>query len=59
MPITVDTIVLYDVQELSTLLKIHPRTLRELIRSGKLKGQKIDQKWYVSENNLQEYRNAA
>jgi len=50
-----EDIVLYDVEELSKSLTIQERTIRALLREGKIKGRKLAKKWYVTENALQEY----
>ena len=50
-----DSLILYDVEELSQVLDIQERTIRQLLRDGKLKGRKMARKWYVTEEALQEY----
>lgn len=50
-----DNLILYDVEELSQVLDIQERTIRQLLRDGKLKGRKLARKWYVTEDSLQEY----
>jgi excisionase family DNA binding protein len=45
----------YDVKQLSTLLRITERAVTRLIRKGQIPAQKIGQKWYASEQALQEY----
>jgi len=56
MPIKVsDNLVLYDVEELSTLLDVQPVTIRKLLREGKLRGRKMARKWYTTEADLQAY----
>ena len=42
----------YDLKDLSKKLKISVRTLREYIKSGKLKAKKIGKAYYVTEPNL-------
>ena len=42
----------YDLKDLSKKLKISIRTLREYIKSGKLKAKKIGKAYYVTEPNL-------
>jgi hypothetical protein len=46
---------LYDVPDLANLLGLNPRTVRALLRTGKLSGRKLAKKWYVSEDVLQGY----
>jgi len=55
MPITVGNMKLYDVEDLSEMLKLQDRTVRKLLRDGKLPGRKLARKWYVSEDALKEY----
>lgn len=50
-----EDLVLYDVEELSKALAIQERTIRALLREGKLKGRKLAKKWYVTQEALQEY----
>ena len=50
-----DNLILYDVEELSQVLDIQERTIRQLLREGRLKGRKLARKWYVTEESLQEY----
>lgn len=46
---------LYDLRELAEMLGTTEDTLRHYLREGKLAGQKIGVKWYVSEDGLREY----
>lgn len=46
---------LYDVAELAEALDVQERTIREYLKSGKLKGRKMAGKWYVTEEALREY----
>jgi len=55
MPKIIGDLKLYDVEELSELLDIQDRTIRQILREGKLKGRKLARKWYVSEESLREY----
>lgn len=56
MPIKVsEDLVLYDVEALSQLLKIGPKTIRQLFKDGKLKGRKVARKWYITEEELKSY----
>jgi len=55
MPIEVGDLKLYDVKELADLLSIQERTIRKLLREGRLKARKLARKWYVSEDSLKEY----
>ena len=52
-----DTIKLYTLQELESILETSTRTLLTYIKQGKLKAVKIGGKWKVSESNLQDFVN--
>ena len=55
MPIQVGDLKLYDVEELSEMLRIQERTVRKLLREGTLKARKLARKWYVTEDTLTDY----
>jgi len=55
MPVKIGSLILYDIQELSKKFDLNLVTLRNYIKSGKLKGQKMGTKWYVSEKSLREF----
>jgi len=55
MPIKLMDITLYSVEELAKIFSVTPTTLRSYFRDGKLKGQKIGGKWYISERNLKKF----
>jgi len=57
MPIELDGLTLYTVDELSEKLDVSENTLREYIKGGKLKGRKLGIKWFVSSESLWEYFN--
>jgi predicted site-specific integrase-resolvase len=58
MPIKLgDNLTLYDVKELAEQFHITPLTIKYYIKSGRLKGQKMSKKWYVSETSLNEFFN--
>jgi len=48
---------LFTVEELSRLLNIQERTIRKLLKAGKLKGRKLARRWYVAEDHLRDYFN--
>lgn len=54
-----DTIKLYTLQELESILETSTRTLLTYIKKGKLKAVKIGGKWKVSEANLQDFVNGS
>ncbi len=55
MPIEIASIKLYSVNELSQHLKVTSYSIRAYIRDGRLKAQKIGGRWYVAEENLQQF----
>ncbi len=57
MPKMIGNLALYTVEELSDVLEIQERTLREYLREGRLKGRKLARKWYISEDNIRDYFN--
>jgi excisionase family DNA binding protein len=54
MPITIADIKLYNVEELAELLHLTERTIRDLLRTGELRGKKFAGRWYVSEEWLRD-----
>ena len=54
-----DTIKLYTLQELESILETSTRTLLTYIKQGKLKAVKIGGKRKVSEANLQDFVNGS
>jgi excisionase family DNA binding protein len=55
MPKTLAGLTLFTVEELSEILDIQETTIRKYLRDGKLKGRKLARRWYVSEENLQDF----
>jgi len=45
----------YSVEELSEILKLHPKTVRRFIREGRITGKKIGRSWMVHEEELKRY----
>ena len=52
MPKQIGDLKVYNVAEVSELLGISDRTLRIYLRDGKLKGTKLANKWFVTEESL-------
>jgi excisionase family DNA binding protein len=46
---------LYSISDLTTILKLHPKTILRFISEGKIKARKIGRTWMVSENDLASY----
>jgi excisionase family DNA binding protein len=55
MPIEIGKKVFYTVEDIHEKTGIHPRTICEFLKSGRLRGKKQGKRWYVSEENLQAY----
>lgn len=55
MSVKIGDLELYTVEELSSSLGIQERTIREYLKSGKLRGRKLAKRWYVTEEALREY----
>lgn len=53
--INLESIKMYDLQEVSEKIGISVVSLREWIKQGKLKAKKIGVKYYVSEDSLIEF----
>ena len=46
---------LYTIADLTTILKLHPKTILRFINEKKLKARKIGRSWMVSEDDLRAY----
>jgi len=55
MSVKIGDLELYTVEELSDLMGIQERTIREYLKSGKIRGRKLAKRWYVTEEALREY----
>jgi len=55
MTLKIGNITLFDIQELSKKFDLNPVTLRSYIKRGRLKGQKMGTKWYISEDSLKDF----
>lgn len=55
MPIKLGELTLFDVQELSKKFNLNPVTVRNYMRTGRLRGRKVGKKWYITEEALQDY----
>lgn len=45
----------YDIQETANLLNLTPQTVRAYIRKGRIKAQKVGTRYYIAEENIQEF----
>ena len=57
MAVKIGDLTLFDVMELSKKFNVNPVTVRDYMRSGRLKGRKIGRKWYLTEEALRDYFN--
>ena len=55
MPIKIKDMTLYSVPEVSDKLNVTTVTIRNYLRQGKLKGQKVMGRWFISEEDLVEF----
>lgn len=57
MPIEIAGLTLYSTDEIVGMFKgkVKAATIRTYIRTGKMKGQKVGNSWYVSGGNLREF----
>lgn len=55
MPVQIGNLTLYTVEELSELLNIQERSIRKFLREGQIKGRKLANRWYVTEEALRAY----
>jgi len=55
MPISISGLNLYSVPELSQLLNVTTVSIRNYIKQGHLKGQKVMGRWFVSEEDFGEF----
>lgn len=58
MPIKINDLTLFNLQEISQKFNLTTETIRSYIREGRLKGQKFGVSWYVSSQALSEYFSA-
>jgi len=59
MPIQIGDIKLYDLDEIAKAFNVTKITIRGYLKGGKLKGEKMGKRWYVSEESLKEFFNKA
>jgi excisionase family DNA binding protein len=55
MPIQIGDKSYYTVEDIRDKTGLHPRTIRELLKGGRLRGKKQGKRWYVPEKNLQAF----
>jgi len=57
MPIQLGTLTLFEVSEICKKFGLHPVTVRRYFKRGKLRGQKIGKKWYITEEAIRDLFN--
>ncbi len=55
MPYKIGNSTLYSVEEVAHKLNVTTVSVRNYIRQGHLKGQKITGRWFVTEDDLKEF----
>ena len=55
MPTTIKDVTLYSVFDLSEMLNVTTVSIRNYIKQGHLKGQKVMGRWFVSEEDLEAF----
>ena len=55
MPVQIGNLTLYTVEELSEALGIQEKSVRKFLRQGQIKGRKLANRWYVTEDALRAY----
>jgi predicted site-specific integrase-resolvase len=55
MPATIQNVTLYSVPELASMLNVTTVSIRNYIKQGYLKGQKMTGRWFVAEDDVKEF----
>ena len=55
MPTKVNGVILYSVLELSQMLNVTTVSIRNYIKQGHLKGQKVMGRWFIPEEELRDF----
>jgi excisionase family DNA binding protein len=55
MPIEIGDKSYYTVEDIHEKTGIHIRTIRIMLKEGRLRGKKQGKRWYVPEKNLQDF----
>ena len=58
MPTRIEDVTLYSVPDLSQMLNVTTVSVRNYIKQGHLKGQKVMGRWFVSESELSDFLKA-
>ena len=55
MPVQIQDTILYSVPDLSQMLNVTTVSIRNYIKQGHLKGQKVMGRWFISEKELSDF----
>lgn len=55
MPTEIEGIKFYTIPEVAEALRVTPQTVRNWIKGGRLKSQRIGKPIYITENNIKEF----
>lgn len=58
MPTTIEDVTLYSVTDVSQMLNVTTVSVRNYIKQGHLKGQKVMGRWFVSEQEVSDFLKA-
>lgn len=51
----IDGMIIYTVEEAAELLRIHPQTMREYLKSGRIRGRKLGIRWAITADAIKDY----
>lgn len=57
MPIKIGDLTLYSVSEVSQKLNVTTATIRNYLKQGQLKGQKVTGRWFISAEDYSKFLN--
>jgi excisionase family DNA binding protein len=55
MPTTIEGLKLYTIPEAADALRVTPQTIRNYLKQGKLKGQRIGRPIFITESNIRDF----
>jgi excisionase family DNA binding protein len=55
MPKILGDVKLFTVEELTKILQVQENTIRDYIKTGKLKAKKLARRWWIPEDSIKEY----
>lgn len=51
----IGSLIVFDVNELAKRFNLHPITIRRYIKKGRLNGQKIGNRWFITEDSFKSF----